>query len=279
MSRSPWYYGVMKDISACHAQMDEAISLYKPIAVYGLFSGGDDSTTAVHIASRHPRFTSAVHINTGIGVEKTREFVRETCKFYGWPLREYRAKEDCGQDYRQLVLERGFPGPAHHTKMYNRLKERALRRLIKDTKGGRRSRETVLLISGVRSQESQRRMGYVERIQKENSKIWCAIIHDWSKLDCLDYMDREGVKRNEVSALIHKSGECLCGAFAKKGELRELEMWFPETARQIKALEVEVRAAGHQWGWEDVPPHTRKRKPPKDITNQMMCHSCNKANS
>lgn len=42
------------------------------------------------------------------------------------------------------------------------------------------------------------------------------------------------------------SGECLCGAFAKPGELDEIGYWFPETKAEIEALEIEVRAAGHR---------------------------------
>jgi hypothetical protein len=50
------------------------------------------------------------------------------------------------------------------------------------------------------------------------------------------------------------SGECLCGAFAHKDELAEVEMFFPDVAAQIRELEVEVAAAGHpakicKWGW------------------------------
>ncbi len=40
------------------------------------------------------------------------------------------------------------------------------------------------------------------------------------------------------------SGECLCGAFAKKEELFDLELNFPETAAIIKDLQREAEAAG-----------------------------------
>jgi len=38
-----------------------------------------------------------------------------------------------------------------------------------------------------------------------------------------DFMADNNLKRNEVVDLIHKSGECLCGAFAKPGELKRLD--------------------------------------------------------
>src|SRR4029079_4773965 len=92
------------------ALMDEAIAKFKPVAVYALFSGGHDSLTATHIAARHPKLTGVIHINTGFGVPQTREFVRETAAREGWNFKEYKAKEDCGQDYKALVREFGFPG-------------------------------------------------------------------------------------------------------------------------------------------------------------------------
>lgn len=51
----------------------------------------------------------------------------------------------------------------------------------------------------------------------------------------------------------HMSGECLCGSFAKPGELDEIGEWFPDVAATIRALETEVRAAGFpeplcRWG-------------------------------
>lgn len=291
---------VAEKLKKSHAIMDEAIDRFKPVAVYGLFSGGHDSLTATHIAAQHPRFTAAVHINTGIGVPETREFVRETCKREGWPIKEYRAKEDCGQDYRKLVLAYGFPGPDHHRKMYNRLKERALRVLIRETKNERLDK--VLLVSGCRSQESERRMGHVEPIQLEAARVWTAVIHDWSKHDCNEYIGEQKLPRNPVVDLIHKSGECLCGAYAKPNELKELKVWFPKTAAEIERLEAEVRAAGFPWGWEGRPPkwflesktgqafmfdmdqHNEKLvesdraedAAPHCPNSMMMCHSCEK---
>lgn len=277
--------------------IDKAIEQFDPIAVFGLFSGGHDSLTACHVASRHPKFTGCVHINTGIGIPQTQEFVRETCKREGWNLREIRAKEDCGQDFEELVVERGFPGPPHHYKMYNRLKERALKLLTKETKVGHSVRSKILLISGCRSQESTRRMGHVEPIQhrkEDGARVWVAVIHDWSKDDCNNYIAAHKLPRNQVVDLIHKSGECLCGSFAippKDGEVRgeefrELAMWYPEVAANIERIEARVREAGFPWNWDERQPKWFRREqqgqeamfdlaphPPEP-----MCWSCNKRN-
>jgi 3'-phosphoadenosine 5'-phosphosulfate sulfotransferase (PAPS reductase)/FAD synthetase len=245
--------------------LDEAIAKYKPVAILGLFSGGHDSLTAVHVASRHPAFTAAVHINTGIGVPQTRDFVNETCGRQQWLLFEYRAKEDCGQDYVDIVREHGFPGPAQHSKMYIRLKERALRVCIKEFKAGHSRRDCVLLVSGVRFQESERRMGYKEPITKDGSKIWVNIINDWSKADCSSYIAGNNIPRSPVVDLIHKSGECLCGAFAKPGEFKELAFWYPEVATWIENMPT---PNGKCWGW-GATAERKKRKAPGP-----MCEGC-----
>lgn len=260
------------------ARIDAAYQQFQPVAIFGLFSGGHDSLTATYIASQHPKFTAAIHINTGIGVEQTREFVRTTCQERGWPLREYKAMEHTRadgtadpQDYRAFVRQYGFPGAHGHGMMYARLKERQLRAAIRDAKRGHSRRSCVMLVSGCRSQESSRRMGNTEEVQKRAAQLWVAPIHDLSKLDCSEVIKFAGLKRNLVVDLIHKSGECLCGAFAKKGELSELELWFPEKAAEIRALEAEVEPK-FGWGWEGQPP-PKKRK--QDVQQDLpLCYNC-----
>ena len=54
-----------------------AVKRWNPVAVVGLYSGGNDSTTMMHLL--RPHLTHAAHINTGIGIDETRTFVRDTC--------------------------------------------------------------------------------------------------------------------------------------------------------------------------------------------------------
>ena len=264
-------------------RLDAVIQEHKPIAVFGLFSGGHDSFSATYVASQHPAFTAAVHINTGIGVAATREYVRQTCADRGWKLLEYAAAENVNakgesdpQIYAELVRKEGFPGPHGHGMMYARLKERQLRRLQRDFgASGRRGKERrVLYVSGCRSQESERRMANTDELQIDGPRIWAAPIHDWSKLDttnCLEFADQP---RNPVVDAIHKSGECLCGAFAKKGELEELAFWpiTRDAYLEIKVLECEV-APIHGRGWGERPQRGGKRQ--MRIPG-MLCWSCDK---
>ena len=48
--------------------LDQSMTRYEPSHLFAMFSGGHDSLTATRIASKHPNFSAAVHINTGIGI-------------------------------------------------------------------------------------------------------------------------------------------------------------------------------------------------------------------
>lgn len=267
-------------------RLDGYIARYDPRYVIALFSGGGDSTVSTHIAAQHPRFSFALKIDTGIGVPQTNDFVRETAAAWGIELREYRAVDYVRADgtpdpqiYRELVRRWGFPGPAGHGLMFQRLKERALRHALRDLELKRG--EVVFLISGCRSDESARRMANTQEFQKwEGRKYFVAPIWDWTARDTREYIRAQGIRPNPVAALIHKSGECLCGAFAKPGELDEIRTWFPEVAAEIDDIEQEARAAGFPWGWEDAPPKWFTRHSngqgflPGMVPEGVLCSSC-----
>lgn len=261
--------------------LDEVIREHRPTYVFGLFSGGHDSFSSSYVASLHPNFFGCAHIDTGIGIEATRQYVMDTCEARNWKLAYYKATENQQANgkydpiiYEDIVVKNGFPGPAAHGKMYIQLKERALCRLERDFGANCRGRvkKRVLYVGGCRRQESVRRMANVDIKKIDGRRIWVNPIYDWSKLDtslCLEYANQE---RNMVVDLIHKSGECLCGAFAKPGELEELNQW--EITRpayeEIKRLQKLVPAElGCVWGQR---PPKKERK--NCVLPGMMCHSC-----
>lgn len=242
------------DESAGHAR-NRWGKRYETTRVAILFSGGNDSTVLAHLF-RHVA-TTAIHANTGIGIEATRQFVRDVCESWGISLIE----EHPPIPYRDLVLERGFPGPAQHWKMYQRLKERCLRQAKKKLIGRRYYTERVVFLAGRRATESQRRAtrakaGELKPIEVQGSTVWVSPLHNWTTLDMNAYRRRfPDCPRNPVADHLHMSGECLCGAFAKPNELDEIGFFFPEVKAEIQALEADVLAAGNvplercYWGW------------------------------
>lgn len=250
------------------AIIDEAFEEHRVTHLFGLFSGGHDSLCSTHIASRHAAFSGAAHINTTIGIEQTRQFVRDVSRDRQWRLKEYFPPVA----YRDIVLEHGFPGPGGHLFMYTRLKERCVRQLVREHKQKRLDR--IGLITGVRLSESTRRMGHVEPIQREGAQLWIAPILHWTDDDKLEYMARENLPRNPVVDTICMSGECLCGAFAKKEELFELEQFFPDTAAIIHQLQHDAEEAGVHAKWGTRPPGSRK----KPTMGGRLCSDCNQKN-
>jgi 3'-phosphoadenosine 5'-phosphosulfate sulfotransferase (PAPS reductase)/FAD synthetase len=228
-----------------------------------LYSGGNDSTVLAHLM-RH-RVDYAVHANTTIGLEETRQFVRDTSQRWGLPLLERTAPVS----YREWVIKRGFPGPALHYIMFQKLKERCLDQVRRELVTNSR-KERLLFIAGRRRSESKRRQN-IPLWEVDGSVIWASPLAMWTKLDMNTYRLLMGdVPINEVSEKLHMSGECLCGAFAKPDELDEIRFWFPDMAAEIDQLEADVTAAGHKapfnrWGHG-------QGKPPEETGK--LCTSC-----
>lgn len=224
-------------------------------AICVLYSGGNDSTVLAHLV--RSRCDYAVHINTGIGIEQTRDFVRSTCAAWELPLIEEHPPP--GATYDELVLKLGFPGPAGHMLMYTRLKERGLRavrrRFVRQPR-----RERIIFLTGMRLFESSRRMRNAEPHRREGSVVWVNPIGHWTNAHMAEYRKRHAdVPRNEVSDILHMSGECLCGAFAKPGELEWIAQFFPDTAQRIRDLEAKAKEAGVHCVWGTRPPRKGKK--------------------
>ena len=256
-----------------NAEIEAAIAAEKPSQIFALFSGGHDSLCSTHVASEWSGFTGVIHINTGIGIEETRDFVRDTCADQGWPLFEVTTEAN----YEELVLERGgFPhGPASHNSMLWHLKQKPLRAFLQERKRHRADR--IGLVSGIRKAESVRRMGanisipvYRWRIQ-----LWLNPILEWTAVDCGRYIKAQGLARNPVSDALERSGECLCGALARREELRDIELWYPEVGQRIRNLETRVKDAGldeHFWAMRS--PVAAEQTELTEPTGEPLCMSC-----
>lgn len=267
--------------------LGRALDEYQPAHVFALFSGGDDSLTVSHftVTTLGERLTAIVHINTGIGLKETRQHVDTVCALLGWRLLEYSAR-DQGEDYEQIVLTHGFPGPSQHSVIYRKLKERAVEALTRDHQGGK-----VLLISGARQQESTRRMGLRNPIRRDKGgrRVWCAPFFYMSNDEVREYRTTvlAHVPKNPAKEYLCMSGECLCGAFARKGELSQIDAFFPEMGRYLHDLQARVRARGFPWNWDEGPPRWWRKRLASQRSGQydafdaefqsevqMLCTSC-----
>lgn len=257
--------------------LDQAISDHNPDHVIALVSGGHDSVAMLHYVL--DRIDFVCHINTGIGIPQTREHVKSVCTEWGVELKTYAAFENTNKDglpdpqvYEDIVRKYGFPGPGSHRFMYARLKERPLRVMMREHPG------VKLLVTGVRSAESQRRMGNVKPIQVESkNRIWVAPCHDWTSDDQAEYMDAHRIPKNPVKECLGMSGECLCGAFAKPGELDRIRQHFPDVADRIEQIENQVINVDRHfgWGWEDKPPASYPGPfDPLSEVDRVLCTGC-----
>lgn len=238
-----------------------------------LYSGGNDSTTLVHLMRSLGVASHAVHANTGIGIEATREFVRRTCLDWDLPLIETHPADN--RTYERLVLREGFPGPAKHYKAYQWLKESALDAARKPLGVHRSRSRRALYIAGRRREESDRRAD-IPLYEPDGSVVWVAPMAEWTKLDLNTYrLMHPDIPLNEVTALIHMSGECGCGSFAKPGELEEWGDWFPEFRAYVESLEAriadrtDIPEERKHWGWGA---YRGTARPPRRTGR--LCSSC-----
>lgn len=247
---------LMEGIAEAWWIIEQAIEQHGPIrSTFLLLSGGNDSMVLLDACQRAA--DEIVHINTGIGIPETNEFVRWVVDAMGRPLVEMHPPES----YEECVMGRwlGLPGPGAHRFTFTMLKERCVEQLIRErrTKRGQR----FILLTGARRDESDRRMGTAEAVRREGGQVWVNPLLRWSNDLMRLYRGVHDLPVNEVTKHLHMSGECLCGAFAKPGELDEIRFFYPEFGERIDKLEAEVAAAGLPYTkWGVKRPSTKREK-------------------
>ncbi|MGW4594889.1 phosphoadenosine phosphosulfate reductase domain-containing protein [Streptomyces sp. NPDC004457] len=271
-----------------YAIVDRVLAAFPVVATIGLFSGGNDSVVVNHLFRR--RVDAIAHVNTGTGIPETSQHVRDVVAAWGLALHELHPKHS----YRDLVLGnvlstrgknigrqvwKGFPGPAGHSVMYRRLKDEPLQRLRAEIIGRHGRTRNVVYLGGMRWAETDRRFRNAEEVDREGALIWVSPIVHWTDAHMREYRARhrcalphqhadhmlctpDALPLNEVTVHLHMSGECLCGAFAKPGELDEIEFFYPHATKPLRELQREAEAAGlTACKWGQRPPHTRRRRP------------------
>lgn len=251
-----------------------AVRDFRPRAIYVMLSGGNDSRTVASVVHRalsaSPAYRGAALIDTGIGLREAREATGAFALSLGCPLTVVRTP----QDYAALVRRHGFPGPAQHAMMYRNLKERAVRVLTRQAKVLRRDK--VLLISGVRQNESVKRMLLTNPVTVDGARVWVNPLFWWSTEERDSYMDACEIERNPISGKVcGTSGDCVCGCNAEDGELEDLTYWFPDdpSVQLLHALQEECAAMGVpcRWGHKPNGKPARKRR---DGRPMFLCVGC-----
>lgn len=258
-----------------------ACSEFNPIARFCLFSGGGDSSVLAHRCI--DLYDELMFIDTGTALPGVREHVQKVADFIGKPLRVYEA----GDAYKLMVVGGGvrpsdgkphvavgFPGPGQHGRAYQRLKERQINSLVRDAKVGYKRRDKVLLLTGVRRAESKRRRNR-SPVTRNGGSVFCNPLIDWSGKQMRDYRAKFDFPVSDVTALLHRSGECQCLAFASSGESDMIKSLWPEWYSEvIEPLEKEARRLGikhHKWGWAG---DLKAKDRPAPAEGGELCTSC-----
>lgn len=205
---------MQKAIDKGRQYLQDALDEWKPNAVFAGFSGGGDSLMVTHLLHELRDDVGVLHVNTGIGMKRTRQYVRDTCQEMDWDLDEYKAT-DYGYDYDEMVrgnvtgVPGGFPGPPMHYIYYGKLKEVPIQGAHRDFKGKRGGK--IALVTGIRKDESQVRTGYDATVVDElNGVVWINLIYYVTASQKQKYISTHGLKTNPVSDVYGMSGECLC---------------------------------------------------------------------
>lgn len=254
----------------------KAIEQYKPYAILVAFSGGSDSLTAYTVAKEiGVPLDGLVFVNTRTGIQETTMYVREFAEREGIRYLE----GDAGPDYEHYVRRKGFwgKGVQAHSLAYQLLKATNLRKAISREIRQRKRNRRVLLINGVREEESANRKrnyagGYYNADPGAKSNIWVNLLWHYTKKDCLSFLGDKGIELNPVVPLLHRSGECMCGTMQSEEDRRMASFFFPAWGRWLDSLEQEVKVE-HPWGWGENMPKGFKQK--KCVSSDMhMCVGC-----
>lgn len=200
-----------------------------------LLSGGKDSMTVTnHAFKRFKKYCKPpVFINTTISVLATRYFVLEQQKKYGWGLQMLYPKTT----FKQYVIDKGnaFPSAGGHRFVMGYLKYHPMREWFYHLlKTGLKP----IFVSGVRKSESKRRFkNYDSPFVKDGKMEFISSAFDLENVDVWDYVKQNKLQRAPAYEILGYGGDCLCGSFAEREELKLLQQFYKKEFEIIRWIE------------------------------------------
>lgn len=229
------------------------------------FSGGKDSMVVAHLASYLPEFAGVAHVRTKTGPasEDHSNRVLTIAKSHNWHMIEGSPTEL----FASLVAQFGFPGPAAHTWMFIKLKERGFRKITSKAKP---QKGRLIYAMGIRSAESAKRAQAAEPVTAiSKNETWINPILGWSDQDVWDYISAFGL---EVPNM-HHSLDCWCGAYGTPEEIEMVAIEHPEQHEYLLLMQ-DIARTGHQIQMLEVKTGHRKRAFPQEFCT--WAHGLNK---
>jgi 3'-phosphoadenosine 5'-phosphosulfate sulfotransferase (PAPS reductase)/FAD synthetase len=261
--------------------VQKAIVDLKPYAIGLMLSGGTDSITALQVAIMlGVPIDFIMHGVTGTGLKDCRKYVHQVAERTGIKLIEANA----GNAFENYVKRKGFfgKGATAHKYSYHILKANPFAASTSKHFRKRIPNRKILLLNGVRIEESENRadnFGDITTRAQANSpqNIWVNIIHWWSKKECLQLLDSEGIKQSPVALALGRSGECNCGTMQNEADSIAAAEYDPD----FKAWLWPIRKyCIEKFGWDIGQNPNPKRlqeikKEASILSNDMpMCVSC-----
>ena len=218
--------------------INEVIKIHGRTDFYVACSGGKDSICLAHyIKTNYPdNFKGLLFVDTGVGIELTKQWLKEYAEKKGWPL--HIVKHDDRISYESIVLGVGFPGAGFHNWVMKILKFVPMRTFAfeKDRKFKH------CIISGTRRFESKRRSINTKPITREGNFYFCSPFYDQTDEWVYRYLLENGLEITPVHKILGMSGECMCGCFAGLGEREIIKQLDPKLDAQLTELENKIAA-------------------------------------
>jgi 3'-phosphoadenosine 5'-phosphosulfate sulfotransferase (PAPS reductase)/FAD synthetase len=212
------------------------------------FSGGKDSLVATHYTWRSIKdkiesgniLFKVVHVNTTVELPKTLEYVRDTCKQFGWDFVIVRP----AKDFFEIAKRKGMPTRRGRWCCYN-LKLEPLIRFTRSLPPPR------LQVTGYRIAESTRRQflhksGKVYQLEwrGEGSHYIYSPIFYWKDDDVERYIEQHKLPINPNYAIIGMAGDCVCGVYVPLKKLQKIARAYPEFIKRFEEWERSSKAGG-----------------------------------